>query len=511
MYTFTMDVYSHHFVLTGFAREGQRLITEYAREFIEYQYVKGWAGEVTREQVRIFAASTPKREYYRFHRNALDHFMLFIKARGYNESTINRIDHPMYEPVRVEMPLLPHAKARDYQIPLVEHLCKPLKSKVLMLQTGQGKTFCALDAMSKLGYRTAIVIRPMYIQRWVDALTKPREKMLDIDESDILVVQGTKQLRGLIAHAKAGLPLPKIIIISNRTLQLMYDHYSRTCLDTFFYGCAPHELYELLGVGIRLIDEVHQDFHFNFLQDLYSHVPTTINLSATLESDASFTNRMYQWMFPAETRGKTDNYIKYIAVKALTYTLKEPERVKYLRRGRGSYSHVDFEKSIMRYKDMMVSYGNMIDVALKEYYIPKKEPGQKAIVFAATVDMCGVVAGQLQLKYPDLNVNKYTAEDDYDKLMESDICVSTIGSAGTAVDIPDLKYCLSTTAIGKTETNLQVMGRLRQSKRWPEMTPIFSYFVCLDVPQQVKYHLSKKEKFKGKVLSHQTVDLGLKL
>lgn len=510
MYAFTMDVYSHHFALSGFARESQRIITEYAREFIEYQIVRSWSGDITKEQVRIFAASNATRDYYRFHINALPGFINFLSTCGYNEKHYNRIDHPLFDPVTTELKLLPHAKARDNQVALIEHLCKPLRSVVLTLQTGQGKTYCSLEALSKANVRTAVVIRPMYIKRWIDALMSPKERILDLTTKDLVVVQGTKALINLIAAAKDGTLDAKIIVISNATLRMFYDHFSKTG-DLTMYGIHPIKLYETLGVGIRLIDEVHQDFHFNFLQDLYTHVAKTISLSATLESDSSFINKMYKCMFPPESRTDTGDYIKYIAVKALTYTLADRESVKYMRRGRQSYSHVDFEQSVMKSKKMTANYVNMVDVALQQYYFPKVETGQKAIVYAATIDMCNIVKDNLRKRYPDLTINKYTAEDSYENLMESDICISTIGSSGTAVDIPDLKYCLSTTSIGKTETNLQVMGRLRQSKKWPTMTPVFSYFVCLDIDKQVSYHSKKIQKFKGKVLSHQTVDLGMKL
>ena len=54
------------------------------------------------------------------------------------------------------------------------------------------------------------------------------------------------------------------------------------------YGCNPEDFFNLINVGIRLIDEVHQDFHLNFKIDLYTNVKKTISLSATLQSDNKF-------------------------------------------------------------------------------------------------------------------------------------------------------------------------------------------------------------------------------
>ena len=121
------------------------------------------------------------------------------------------------------------------------------------------------------------------------------------------------------------------------------------------------------------------------------------------------------------------------------------------------------------------------------------------------VATCEHLVDALREKYPKLVINKYTSGDPYENLLNSDISVSTGGSAGTAVDIPDLMTCLSATAISKSETNLQVAGRLRDNKRWPGRAPIFLYFVCDDIAKHVSYHQKKVKLLKPYVLSQNTV------
>ena len=99
-----------------------------------------------------------------------------------------------------------------------------------------------------------------------------------------MVVRGSQHMTTLIELAKENLLTAKIIIITNTTFRMFIDDYEENN-QTSMYGCKPIELFPLLKAGVRLIDEVHQDFHLNFKIDLYTHIHTTINLTATLKSD----------------------------------------------------------------------------------------------------------------------------------------------------------------------------------------------------------------------------------
>ncbi|MNI71442.1 hypothetical protein D3C73_1273150 [compost metagenome] len=62
-----------------------------------------------------------------------------------------------------------------------------------------------------------------------------------------------------------------------------------------------------------------------------------------------------------------------------------------------------------------------------------------------------------------------------------------------------------TTAIDSRQSNEQVLGRTRPLKDWPDVTPEFIYFGCLEIDQHCKYHRHKLEFFKNKVVSHMEV------
>lgn len=511
---FAVTVCSHHFSVTGYDRGGKDILVQFAMRYAEYMYIRRWNGDVDKQLTRIFASSTRDRMEMRFHIKMLDEFKEYIVRSGYDVSAIKLTTVPMYDPVQVAYSPSPTFVARDYQVPIIQFLVSPGKIKLLTLQTGKGKTATTLMALAEMGVRAVVVIRAQYVERWMTDLSGPNS-VLRLSPHELMVVRGQKDLKALIALAKADALHAKVIVITGKTMYSFYDHYETFNRDTSYYGCHPAEFYPLLKAGVRIIDEVHQDFHFNFTQDLYTHVLKTISLSATMETDKPLVSKLYRLMFPQDSRAKTVGYDKYIVVKAMFYGLSQDtlrkNRIKYVRRGMGSYSHVDFEDSVLDTKATTKRYMEMIESVVDVQYMAIRKPGQKMLIFAAKVEMCVEIANYLQKRYRELKVCKFTGGDDYNDLLSSDISVSTLGKTGTAVDIPGLLVVLSTTAVDSAESNIQAMGRLRNLNGEPTTNPVFLYFVCTDIPQQLRYHQRKIDKFKDKALSHQVIELGMKL
>jgi len=158
----------------------------------------------------------------------------------------------------------------------------------------------------------------------------------------------------------------------------------------------------------------------------------------------------------------------------------------------------------MRHKGLLKNYLKIIDHAIYNRFVSVREDGQKALVFFARVDLCTLMTERLRKLYPELNIVRYVGSegDSYEDILEADITVSTIGSAGTAIDIKNLRSTFMSTAIDSRQSNEQVLGRTRPLKDWPDITPEFIYFGCLEIDNHMKYHRNKREFFHGKVLSH---------
>ena len=238
--------------------------------------------------------------------------------------------------------------------------------------------------------------------------------------------------------------------------------------------------------------------------DLYLHVPKSQALSATLDPDDSFLKQMYQLIFPLSARMSGGSYIKYIDVTAVMYHLEYWDKVKY--QGAQGYSHTVYEQWLRKKQKTLERYLKMLLSIVKKEYLEKKKPGQKMLIYAATVEMCQIIKDYLESQLDDdLKINKYTAEDEFHILLTSDITVTTLGSAGTGVDVTGLIVCLMTTALSSGQRNIQVLGRLRELHDHPDQNPHFLYLTCRDIPKHMEYHEKKRQLFLGKVLTHRTV------
>lgn len=371
-------------------------------------------------------------------------------------------------------------------------------------------TACALAAVSKMGYKCAIVLKGGFIERWLPELYGPGS-MLGLEFSEVMVVRGLAQLKALIYLALAGsISHIKVYVISIKTLDEFYAHYDLFDGDmSLMGGIMPWELWELLGVGVKVNDEVHMLFHQNYRQDLYGHVLTNIYLSATMIPSSHAIELAYNTMFPPEARIYPGEYDKYIVVKALFYgiSFSNMNKIRYTRRGSKDYSHTEFEKSILKNKDVRKKYIDGITNLIDTIYIKNRQPGQRMIVFCATVDMCSVLVKHLKEVYPNVDTRRFTNVDPYTNVEEAELIVTTIGSLGTAHDVSDLRYVLMTTALGKEDTNVQVLGRLRKLKNWPDVDPEFYYLVCRDIAKQVRYHNVKVQLFEPLVKSQNYHDI----
>lgn len=488
-YYFRVSVYSHYFKLDRISIEGMNIINIFIKPFIQYGMVRQPGGRFQYMAVKAFAASNKTRTEFRLHINALDDFYRLLSNKQITKDLYQLEEYqiPVYE--KLDLDIKEGWKLKDYQEPVVSYLKQDNnRSLFVPLQTGKGKTICALWAISELNMRTIIIVKPGYIEKWVEDITKTLQASIE----DIVCVQGTKQLQALLELAENDLLDQKFIIISNRTMQLWIKSYEQFGDETKELGFAftPDLLYEKVKAGIRLIDEVHQDFHLNFKLDLYTNVDRTMSLSATLMSHDPFMERMYEVVHPTNTRYDSGPLDRYIESHAILYRLDDSTRVRTTEYGSNNYSHMAFEKSILKNPYLKERYWKLIDSYIEKYYINTKKDKEKLAIFASTIDMCTFITNKVKYKYHYLDVRRYVEDDPYENLIDSDIRITTILSGGTAHDIPNLKTTILTIAIDSLQSNVQTLGRLR---RLENSVPIFIYFTCLDIPKHVEYHNRKKK------------------
>ena len=505
MSEFTLIKESHFFKCINVTPRARIAIESYARTLVQ----TGWVRERNKyfkAPIKVFAMATADRTEFRFHINQLTPFKNHIAALGLTNDLYLEEHKSIHKSLKVKLKIRPEWVLRDYQVPVVDYLVSdeaPV-AKFVNLPTGQGKGMCTLYAMSLIGLRTLIVVKPMYLTKWVEEI----EEKYDVQPEDTIVIRGSSQLLSLLLSAQDNDCVAKIILISSKTIAnwiSLYEKYKDQSLD-MGYPVIPEDLCKILKVGVLVMDEVHQEFFANYKFFLNTNVYRSISLSATLISDDEFISKMYGVCYPITSQYHGAVFKKYIAATAVFYRFNEPGKIRCKDYVTNNYSHHMFEQSILRNKLIKENYLSLIKDIFAGTYVENYKEGQKCLIFCISIDLCVVVRDYLQRHYPKLDIRKYTQEDPWVNLMEADVSVSTMQSSGTAVDIPGLSTVIMSTALNSLQGNVQGMGRLRELK--DGSTPRFIYLVCEDIDTHIRYHVKKREILETKALHYNSIFIG---
>ena len=502
-------VASHHILVRARTGLGRYMCSLMSRRLIETVPVMK-RGRMVNEAKRVYASANMERNEFRYHVNNLEEFLTICRYNGVMDSGFTVTHLPIADPDLVEYDIRPTWQDLPHQPPLIDYLVNsPHPRRFLSLQTGQGKSYCAMKAASILGYRMAFMVLPRYIEKWILDI----KKTYFIEDLDIFVVSGTKTLRKLLIARASGKTIPKILIFSIPTLRIWYDLYETIGLSAFLelYPIAPWNLFEALGIGLRITDEQHEHFHACSKVDYYTHCKYSIGLSATLFNDRPFVEKMYRLMYPVHTRCKEIPLRKYIVACAVMFQFEHPEDIETTHTQDGFFSNDAVEKSISNNPNTLENYLNYISHVVKLSREERRnqdgtEQQWKIGVYAYRVELIAKIVDRLQSDHPDKKVKMYVSESDYDNLMTSDIYVSTFGSSGTAVDIPGLTDTFMTIALKSKHSNVQIIGRLRELK--DGRIPKFWYSVASNLEKPMKYHMEKAALLDERLLSWYTINTG---
>lgn len=489
-----IDLYTHFFKVSHVHPSAYYALRRAFQELLQVQFVK-IRGKVQKQNKNIFAARSDEGEY-RFHINYLPRFKEMLRDGLINDNEINYFKHEYPEPEEIDVKVPEKFQMRDYQEEALSYILDEGHSKLVAFSMGLGKTLTAVKAGELLGYRTIIIVLGRYKEKW-------RDDVLELYGADtnFMLVKGLAHLLSLIEQAKEGKPVPDVIIVTTTTMQLYIKEWEKHQGKEIEGMVPPEEMYEILKIGYRIIDEAHQHFHMVFKNDLYSNLYKAVYLTATLESNDKFIQAMYNLIWPRAMRGQAVKPAPYDKTTALLYQHLNPDRVRW--KSNQGYSHVMYEQSIWKHIPSRVEYLDMIGDVVEQKFLPLYEPGKKMLIFCSLVDTCKEVADYLNQRFKDKKwqISKFTAEDNKEIIDTNDITVSTLGKAGTALDISGLIVCFNTVALAEPKANLQAKGRLRDLSKKPgfeHIVPEYIYTVATDIPRHVQYHQEKKMLFAGR-------------
>ena len=357
-------------------------------------------------------------------------------------------------------------------------------------------TSCAIAAKEKT--RWLVSVLPKYKDKWgSDAVEN-----LNLKPKEVMIVENTDQLRGLIDMCKTHgtKKLQPVIIVTLTTLATFFKLWMKDpqgCIED--YGCEPMDLWRILDIGTVSVDESHEHIYSVFLLAMHLHGVKFISMSGTFLDEDPFIDSIQKIIFPTIKRYDQVKMDKYIDVEFLGFSFKREFRnkIRTTAFGRNDYSHVEFEKSIMRNKPVLAQWLIMVEVMIQYSYYDRRVKGDKLVVYAATTDMVNILVDRFKKTYPELIIKRYakTEGDKYENILSADITGSTLQSSGTAVDIPALITVICTTMVSSAKTNLQMLGRLRNliGKQMKCLLPF-----CKDIPKHRAYTAYRADLFKDR-------------
>ena len=319
------------------------------------------------------------------------------------------------------------------------------------LNTGKGKTYCSIATISALHIKSIVITGSnTLLNQWKSNI----KEYTDLKDKDIFFISGSDTmnlvLSGKSNHAKEA----KIFLCTHGTI--------RSFCDTYGWGKLS-EVFNVLGIGIKFIDEAHTNFNNMLMIDFFTNVFKSYYVTATPARSSWAENKIYQLsiknipdidLFDENNDPHTD----YIAIKYNSHP--SAYDINYCKNAYGldRNKYVGYiTKNEYFYKVMRV---------VMDMYLRCKGRG---LFYIGTNDGVLKVYKWICTNYPQLlgQIGIYTSLLDKEhKLLEKNkkLLLSTTKSAGLGEHIEGLKMTVVVAEPFKSEViTRQTLGRTRDN------------------------------------------------
>ena len=487
----TIRKYSHNFAIFNPTWSVLNAIHQLEKNLIQWKFEKEFGRYIRKPKDRYYVKMQGGR-IWRFHINIYDTFIEECSKAGVKLDTLIIHESQDYQTTDVEHCHNGIKSVMDKQREFVEYLSSPEpRHKLVEARTGFGKTF--MTAYSSVKHRTRIVyiILPKYIAKTIGDL----KEEFHLSNDDICVVDaengGLNRLKQVIALGKEGKLKAKFIIISLVIYATWLNKYiiHGAALKDDGWLCSPVNFFETVDSNQLIIDECHEFFHSVFFITLFTHVRISIFMSATLEDKDKFITDMYEIMFPHKNRISKGEFKKYMKATCVYYDFAQPQYIRVTEFGNTSYSHVAFERSILKNKFVRENYAKFVIWCIEQNWIKLEHP-KVLLLYFATTNMIEFILKKLTAQYKDLKIVKKIHGSPIKPVHSSDIVISTIGSLGTGHDIKNLKEVHMHVNRDSIKSNKQGWGRLREQA---DGNHRLIFMIARQFPKAMTYDAEKRK------------------
>jgi len=356
---------------------------------------------------------------------------------------------------------------------------------ILNLDTGDGKTYCTIAAITKLKKKAIIITHTDTIRnQWVNSFLKHT----DIKEDKMKVIEGLSAIEDIISGKDND---ADIYFVSHATISFCANRKGWDYVRLLF---------EKLCVGIKVYDEAHLCFKNVIRTDMFSNTFITIYLTATLGRSDESENRLYKRCFENAYKfgiGSAD-YIahnKHIIYVPMMYN-------SGITQMEISRTNTNYGFSFNRYLDILMNNGSceleyMIYYAL---WVSMKVKGRILITTSTVASINWIYNLVKKIKNMDLTVGTYHSKNDNSTNMETkenaDIIISTIKGNGTGSDIKGLRCIINIESYSSGIISKQLAGRLRP---FPDERECYIFDIIDNVhPSTIQQYKSRLKQMQSK-------------
>ena len=315
------------------------------------------------------------------------------------------------------------------------------------LNPGEGKTYLSIAAAAYFQIRTAMITSSLgWIDQWKDRILE----YTDTKPNEIYIIAGVGTIARIL-NGMTDVDKIKFVLISHATLKSYGDKYGWNKVG---------ELFNILGIGLKIYDEAHLDFDNICAIDFATNTFKTVYLTATPARSNEGENIIYQMAFrsvPAldlfddEVDPRTD----YIALHYNSHP--SAQEIQHCRNAYGF--------DMLKYVNYVSRRPNFYKLIYVLAEIIKKKG--KTLIYIGKNSVIEDVYRWMEYNIPELRgqigiYNSTVPKDIKQAQLSKHVILSTVKSCGAAIDIPDLKLTVVLAEPFKSEVIArQSLGRTR--------------------------------------------------
>lgn len=341
----------------------------------------------------------------------------------------------------------------------------------LNLNTGKGKSYCAISAIAYTGICSAIIAANLdVLNQWESYFYE----YTDITPDSIYTVAGTPSIQKLFHR---DISKYRVFLFSHATLRSYGESNGWS---------AVGGLFRYLGIGMKFYDEAHQNFDNMCMIDFFTNTHSTYYLTATpgrSDLEENYIYQIYMNGVPSINlfHEDTDPHTKYAS---MIYNSKpRPQDIESCKSPYGVNRSL-YANYVVDQENFKKIIAILVDRAEAKY-------GQ-SLWYVATNEAILQIRDYLYDTYPELvrQVGIFTTLTPKERKKEQlsrKIILTTVKSAGQAIDIPGLVETVNLAEPFKSKVLAQqTLGRTRNAGT------VYKDVVDIGFPQFRRFYNFKK-------------------